>query len=157
MGRCCRRPFGQTTFIILYAKSRNGRIHRSASISCIIHHLWVLYLLAVAGGIFLALDNCFRRSFVSEMVPDKDVANAVVIYSTIVKLVTNIRAFTGRASGSDSRLWMVLHFRCSVLLGSTGLFVAHASPGSIVASTNATCRRYTCWPTRCVITTRTVD
>ncbi|HEX7368562.1 MAG TPA: MFS transporter [Candidatus Saccharimonadales bacterium] len=44
------------------------------------------YALAIAGGMFLALDNPLRRSFVSEMVPDKDVANAVVIYSTIVNL-----------------------------------------------------------------------
>jgi MFS family permease len=45
-----------------------------------------LYILAAFGGIFLAFDNPLRRSFVSEMVPDKDVANAVVIYSTIVNL-----------------------------------------------------------------------
>lgn len=45
-----------------------------------------LYILAVAGGVFLALDNPLRRSFVSEMVPDDDVPNAVVIYSTIVNL-----------------------------------------------------------------------
>lgn len=45
-----------------------------------------LYGLAVAAGIVLAFDNPLRRSFVSEMVPDKDVPNAVVIYSTIVNL-----------------------------------------------------------------------
>jgi MFS family permease len=45
-----------------------------------------LYTLAVAGGIFLAFDNPLRRSFVSEMVPEDDVPNAVVLYSTIVNL-----------------------------------------------------------------------
>lgn len=43
-----------------------------------------LFVLAVAGGMFLAFDNPLRRSFVSEMVPDEDVPNAVVLYSTIV-------------------------------------------------------------------------
>lgn len=43
-----------------------------------------LFVLATAGGIFLAFDNPLRRSFVSEMVPTEDVPNAVVLYSTIV-------------------------------------------------------------------------
>ncbi|HEU0266622.1 MAG TPA: MFS transporter, partial [Candidatus Saccharimonadaceae bacterium] len=38
------------------------------------------------GGVVLALDNPLRRSFVSEMVPEKDVPNAVVLYSTIINL-----------------------------------------------------------------------
>lgn len=45
-----------------------------------------LYALAFAGGIFLAFDNPLRRSFVSEMVPQKDVPNAVVLYGTIVNV-----------------------------------------------------------------------
>ncbi len=43
-----------------------------------------LFILATAGGTFLAFDNPLRRSFVSEMVPKKDIPNAVVLYSTIV-------------------------------------------------------------------------
>jgi MFS family permease len=43
-----------------------------------------LYVLALFGGILLAFDNPLRRSFVTEMVPDEDLANAVVLYSTIV-------------------------------------------------------------------------
>jgi MFS family permease len=43
-----------------------------------------LYVLAALGGTLLAFDNPLRRSFVSEMVPPKDVSNAVVLYSTIV-------------------------------------------------------------------------
>jgi MFS family permease len=43
-----------------------------------------LYGLALAGGIFLSLDNPLRRTLVNEMVPPKDVPNAVVLYSTIV-------------------------------------------------------------------------
>ena len=45
-----------------------------------------LYALAVTGGILLAFDNPLRRSFVSEMVPPGSIANAVVLYSTIVNL-----------------------------------------------------------------------
>ena len=45
-----------------------------------------LYLLAIAGGIVLALDNPLRRSFVTEMVPVDDRQNAVVLYSMIVNL-----------------------------------------------------------------------
>ena len=44
------------------------------------------YVLAVAGGIVLALDNPLRRSFVTEMVPAEDIPNAVVLYSMIVNL-----------------------------------------------------------------------
>jgi MFS family permease len=45
-----------------------------------------LYLLAGLGGILLSFDNPLRRSFVAEMVPAGDIANAVVLYSTIVNL-----------------------------------------------------------------------
>ena len=45
-----------------------------------------LYTLAILGGIFLAFDNPFRRSFVTEMVPSEDIPNAVILYSTIVNV-----------------------------------------------------------------------
>ncbi|MEZ5317837.1 MAG: MFS transporter [Vicinamibacterales bacterium] len=48
--------------------------------------LLVLYALAVGGGVVLALDNPLRRSFVPEMVPEDDLPNAVVLYSTIISL-----------------------------------------------------------------------
>jgi MFS family permease len=48
--------------------------------------IYGLYILALAGGILLAFDNPLRRSFVSEMVPDSDLSNAVVLYSLIVNL-----------------------------------------------------------------------
>ena len=46
----------------------------------------VLFVLALAGGIFLSFDNPLRRSFVTEMVRPDDLPNAVVLYSTIVNL-----------------------------------------------------------------------
>lgn len=48
--------------------------------------LFGLYALALAGGMVLSLDNPLRRSFVTEMVPDEDLHNAVVLYSTIVNI-----------------------------------------------------------------------
>jgi MFS family permease len=48
--------------------------------------LLALYGLALCGGVLLAFDNPLRRSFVPEMVPKDDLANAVVLYSTIVGL-----------------------------------------------------------------------
>jgi MFS family permease len=44
------------------------------------------FILALAGGVFLAFDNPVRRSFVAEMVPQEDIPNAVVLYSTIVNI-----------------------------------------------------------------------
>jgi MFS family permease len=50
------------------------------------HHppLVALYVTAAAGGCLLAFDNPVRRSFVTEMVPEQDVANAVTLYSALV-------------------------------------------------------------------------
>jgi MFS family permease len=48
--------------------------------------LGALYALALFGGVLLAFDNPLRRSFVPEMVPQDDLANAVVLYSTIVSV-----------------------------------------------------------------------
>ncbi len=48
--------------------------------------LSALYGLALFGGVLLAFDNPLRRSFVPEMVPQEDLANAVVLYGTIVSV-----------------------------------------------------------------------
>jgi MFS family permease len=52
------------------------------------HHppLGALYGTALAGGVLLAFDNPVRRSFVTEMVPEEDVANAVTLYSALVNI-----------------------------------------------------------------------
>jgi MFS family permease len=46
--------------------------------------LGAIYAVAAAGGVLLAFDNPVRRSFVSEMVREDDVPNAVTLYSAIV-------------------------------------------------------------------------
>jgi MFS family permease len=62
----------------------------SIALACLafMHHppLVALFATAAVGGSLLALDNPLRRSFVTEMVPEKDRANAVVLYSLIVNV-----------------------------------------------------------------------
>jgi MFS family permease len=48
--------------------------------------LFAFYAVAVAGGCLLAADNPARRSFVREMVGNRDVSNAVALYSSMVNL-----------------------------------------------------------------------
>ena len=45
--------------------------------------LAAFYVIAVAGGTLLALDNPVRRSFVNEMVPTDQISNAVTLYSAM--------------------------------------------------------------------------
>jgi MFS family permease len=45
--------------------------------------VWMVYVLAVGLGLVTAVDNPTRRSFVPEMVPPADVANAVGLNSTV--------------------------------------------------------------------------
>jgi MFS family permease len=45
--------------------------------------VWMVYALAVALGLVTAVDNPARRSFVPEMVPPADIANAVGLNSTV--------------------------------------------------------------------------
>ncbi len=65
-----------------------GEMGQSLALAALafMHHppLLALYLTAAAGGCLLALDNPVRRSFVTEMVSQDDVANAVTLYSALV-------------------------------------------------------------------------
>jgi MFS family permease len=45
--------------------------------------VWMVYVLAVGLGVVTAIDNPTRRSFVPELVPKHDVANAVGLNSTV--------------------------------------------------------------------------
>lgn len=45
--------------------------------------VWMVYVLAFGLGVVTALDNPARRAFVPEMVPKRDVANAVGLNSTV--------------------------------------------------------------------------
>jgi MFS family permease len=48
--------------------------------------LAAFYVTAIAGGCFLAVDNPVRRSMVNELVPERDVPNAVTLYSAMVNV-----------------------------------------------------------------------
>jgi len=48
--------------------------------------IWMVYLLALGYGITFAIDNPVRQSFVSEMVGEDELKNAVTLYSTNVNL-----------------------------------------------------------------------
>jgi MFS family permease len=55
-----------------------------------------LFLVAMVGGVTTAFDNPTRRSFVTEMVPEEDVSNAVSINSA---LMTSARVFGPALAG----------------------------------------------------------
>jgi MFS family permease len=48
--------------------------------------LVAFYAIALAGGVVLAFDNPVRRTFLNEMVPAKDVANAVTLYTAMINI-----------------------------------------------------------------------
>ncbi len=48
--------------------------------------LWMIYILAAVAGLFNAVDNPTRRTFVMEMVGKKELGNAVTLFSTVFNL-----------------------------------------------------------------------
>jgi MFS family permease len=112
-----------------------------------------IYVLAVAGGVLLSLDNPLRRSFVTEMVPREDIANAVVLYSTIVNLS---RIFGPALAGLfvvtlgygwcftiDAASYIAV-IACLTMMRPGEL---HRGPSRSCGSTSRCSRRSGCWPT----------
>jgi MFS family permease len=58
-------------------------------------HLWVVYLLAAALGFVNVFDNPARQSFISEMVPDADLPNAVLLNSIAMNMARVFGAAVG--------------------------------------------------------------
>jgi MFS family permease len=58
-------------------------------------HLWVIYLLATALGFVNVFDNPARQSFISEMVPARDMPNAVLLNSIAVNMARVFGAAVG--------------------------------------------------------------
>lgn len=48
--------------------------------------IWMIYILATGVGVFNAVDNPTRRTFVLEMVGKKELSNAVTLFSTVFNL-----------------------------------------------------------------------
>ena len=57
--------------------------------------LWIVYLLAVALGFVNAFDNPARQSFISEMVPPRDLPNAVTLNSVSMNMARVFGAALG--------------------------------------------------------------
>ena len=58
-------------------------------------HLWVVYLLAAALGFVNVFDNPARQSFISEMVPEADLPNAVLLNSVSMNMARVFGAAVG--------------------------------------------------------------
>jgi MFS family permease len=58
-------------------------------------HLWVVYVLATALGFVNVFDNPARQSFISEMVPEEDLPNAVVLNSVSMNMARVFGAAVG--------------------------------------------------------------
>ena len=58
-------------------------------------HLWVVYLLAAALGFVNVFDNPARQSFISEMVPEADLPNAVLLNSVSMNMARVLGAAVG--------------------------------------------------------------
>jgi MFS family permease len=58
-------------------------------------HLWVVYVLAAALGFVNVFDNPARQSFISEMVPETDLPNAVLLNSVAMNMARVFGAAVG--------------------------------------------------------------
>jgi len=58
-------------------------------------HLWVVYVLAAALGFVNVFDNPARQSFISEMVPEQDLPNAVLLNSVSMNMARVFGAAVG--------------------------------------------------------------
>jgi MFS family permease len=58
-------------------------------------HLWVVYVLAAALGFVNVFDNPARQSFISEMVPEADLPNAVLLNSVSMNMARVFGAAVG--------------------------------------------------------------
>jgi MFS family permease len=69
--------------------------------------LWSVYLLAIALGFVNVYDNPARQAFISEMVPPKDLANAVTLNSVAVNMA---RVFGAAVGGVLAAIGLTLCF-----------------------------------------------
>ena len=71
--------------------------------------LWSFYAVAFAGGVMLAFDNPTRRAFVSEMVPETNVQNAVSLNAALMTSSRILGPALRRSPVGHGRVRMVLH------------------------------------------------
>ncbi len=75
--------------------------------------LWIVYLLALALGFVNVFDNPARQSFISEMVPARDLSNAVTLNSVSMNMARVFGAALGGVLAAA--LGLALCFACNAL------------------------------------------
>src|SRR6201996_8994420 len=81
--------------------------------------MWIVYLLAIALGFVNVFDNPARQSFISEMVPPGDLANAVTLNSVAVNLARVFGAALGGVIAAA--IGLSLCFACNAISFAAGL------------------------------------
>ncbi len=59
--------------------------------------LWMVAVIALALGFVNVFDNPTRQSFIAEMVPEKDLGNAITLNSVTINMARVIGPGPGRA------------------------------------------------------------
>ncbi len=75
--------------------------------------MWIVYLLAVSLGFVNVFDNPARQSFISEMVPPEDLANAVTLNSVAVNMARVFGAALGGVIAAA--IGLSLCFACNAI------------------------------------------
>src|ERR1700760_409943 len=75
--------------------------------------MWIVYLLAIGLGFVNVFDNPARQSFISEMVPPEDLANAVTLNSVAVNLARVFGAALGGVIAAA--IGLSLCFACNAI------------------------------------------
>ena len=74
--------------------------------------MWLVYVLALSLGFVNVFDNPARQSFISEMVPLDDLANAITLNSVSINLA---RVFGAAVGGVLAALGLTLCFTCNAI------------------------------------------
>ena len=90
--------------------------------------LWIIYLLALALGFVNVFDNPARQSFISEMVADKDLPNAVTLNSVAMNMARVFGAALGGVIAAA--IGLALCFTCNALSFGAVLVSLAAMRGS---------------------------
>ncbi len=75
--------------------------------------MWIVYLLAISLGFVNVFDNPARQSFISEMVPPEDLANAVTLNSVAVNMARVLGAALGGVIAAA--IGLSLCFACNAI------------------------------------------
>jgi MFS family permease len=101
--------------VLLVTQTLSGLLAGAFSILIATHdiRMWIVYLLALALGFVNVFDNPARQSFISEMVPPRDLANAVTLNSVSM----NMSRVFGAALGGviAAAIGLTLCFACNAL------------------------------------------